>query len=85
MKQGARRPGSKNCASPCSILLTTVKRGFRLHRELCVEVEKGKKCVSEVIVGFPSSGFHTVFEALPSDEVEDSTSDTLVGLAVDYG
>ena len=49
-----------------------------------MEVVKSKKCVGEVIIGFPSSGFHTVFEALPSDEVEDSTSDTPVGLAVDY-
>ena len=65
--------------------LTTVKRGLRLCRELCVEVVKGKKCVGEVIVGFPSSGFCTIFEALPSDEVEDPTSDMLIGLAVDYG
>ena len=50
-----------------------------------MEVVKGEKCIGEVIVGFPSSGLRTVFEALPSDEVEDSTSDTLVGLAVDYG
>ena len=50
-----------------------------------MEVVKGEKCVGEVLIGFPSSGFRTVFEALPSDEVEDSTSDTLVGLAVDYG
>ena len=56
-----------------------------LHREPCVEVVKGEKCIGEVIVGFPSSGFCTVFEALPSDGVEDSTSDTPVGLAVDYG
>ena len=62
-----------------------VKRGLRLCWELCGEVVKGEKCVGEVVVGFPSSGFRTVFEALPSDEVEDSTSDTPVGFAVDYG
>ena len=50
-----------------------------------MEVVKGKKCVGKVIVGFPGSGFSTVLEALPSDKVEDSTSDTLVRLAVDYG
>ena len=50
-----------------------------------MEVVKGEKCVGEVIVGFPSSGFCTVFEPIPSDKVEDSTSDTPVGLAVDYG
>ena len=49
-----------------------------------MEVVKGEKCVGEVIIGFPGSGFRTVLEALPSDEVEDSTSDTPVGLAVDY-
>ena len=46
---------------------------------------EGEKCVGEVIVWFPGSGFRTVLEALPSDEVEDSTSDTPVGLAVNYG
>ena len=50
-----------------------------------MEVVKGEKCVGEVLVGFPSSGFCTVFEALPSDDVEDSPSDTPVGLAVKYG
>ena len=50
-----------------------------------MEVVKGEECVGKVIVGFPGSGFRTVLEALPSDEVEDSTSDTPVGLAVDYG
>ena len=50
-----------------------------------MEVMKGEKCVREVIVGFPGSGFSTVLEALPSNEVENSTSDTPVGLAVDYG
>ena len=50
-----------------------------------MEVVKGEECVGEVVVGFPSSGFRTVLEALPSDKVEDSTSDTPVGLAVDYG
>ena len=50
-----------------------------------MEVMEGEKCVGEVIVGFPGSGFRTVLEALPNDEVEDSTSDTPVGLAVDYG
>ena len=50
-----------------------------------MEVVKGEKCVGEVIVGFPGGGFRTVLEALPSDKVEDSTSDTPVGLAVDYG
>ena len=50
-----------------------------------MEVVKGEKCVGKVIVGFPGSGFCTVLEALPSDEVEDSTLDTLVRLAVDYG
>ena len=62
-----------------------VKHGFRLRWEPCVEVVEGEKCIGEVIVGFPSSGFRTVFKALPSDEVEDSTSDTPIGLAVDYG
>ena len=84
-KQGAQRPGSKNCASACSISLTTVKRGPRLRRKPCVEVVKGEKCVGKIIVGFPGSGFSTVLEALPRDEVEDSTSDTPVGLAVDCG
>ena len=42
-----------------------------------MEVVKGEKCVGEVLIGFPSSGFRTVFKALPSDEVEDCTSDTL--------
>ena len=50
-----------------------------------MEVMKGKKCVGKIIVGFPGSGFSTVLEALPSNEVENSTSDTPVGLAVDYG
>ena len=50
-----------------------------------MEVVKSEKFVGEVIIGFPSSGFCTIFKALPSDEVEDSTSDTLVGLAVEYG
>ena len=50
-----------------------------------MEVVKGKKCVSEVFIGFPSSRIRTVFKALPSDEVEDSPSDTPVGLAVNYG
>ena len=50
-----------------------------------MEVLKGEKCIGEVIVGFPGSGFRTVFEALPSDEVEDSPSDAPVGLSVDYG
>ena len=50
-----------------------------------MEVVKGEECVGEVVVGFPGSGFRTVLEALPSDKVEDSTSDTPVGLAVDYG
>ena len=50
-----------------------------------MEVVKGEKCIGEVVVGFPGSGFRTVLEALPSDEVEDSSSDTPVGLAVDYG
>ena len=50
-----------------------------------MEVVKGKECVGKVIVGFPGGGFRTVLEALPSDKVEDSPSDTLVGFAVDYG
>ena len=50
-----------------------------------MEIVKGKECVGEIIVGFPSRGFHTVFEALPSDEVEDSPSNMPVGSAVDYG
>ena len=50
-----------------------------------MEVVKGEECVGKVIVGFPGSGFRTVLEALPNDEVEDSTSDTPVGLAVYYG
>ena len=50
-----------------------------------MEVVKGEECIGEVVVGFPSSGFCTIFKALPSDKVEDSPSDMLVGLAVDYG
>ena len=50
-----------------------------------MEVVKGEECVGEVVVGFPSSGFRTIFKALPSDKVEDSSSDTPVGLAVNYG
>ena len=50
-----------------------------------MEIVEGEKCVGKVIAGFPGSGFRTVFKALPCDEVEDSTSDTPVGLAVDYG
>ena len=50
-----------------------------------MEVVKGEECVGKVIVGFPGSGFRTVLEALPSNQVEDSTSDTTVRLAVDYG
>ena len=50
-----------------------------------MEVVEGEKCVGEVIVGFPGSGFRTVLKALPSDEVEDATLDMPVGLAVDYG
>ena len=50
-----------------------------------MEVVKGEECIGEVIVGFPSCGFHTIFKALPSDEVEDSPSDMLVGLAVNFG
>ena len=76
---------SKNCASACSVSLTTVKRGPRLRRKPCVEIVKGEKCVGRVIIGFPGGGFCTVLEALPSDEVEDSSSDTPVRLAVDYG
>ena len=50
-----------------------------------MEIVKGKECVGKIVVGFPGGGFHTALEALPSDKVEDSTSDTPVGLAVDYG
>ena len=50
-----------------------------------MEVVKGEECVGKVVVGFPGGGFRTILEALPSDEVEESTSDTPVGLAVDYG
>ena len=50
-----------------------------------MEVVKGEECVGKVIVGFPGGGFRTILKALPSDEVEDSTSDTPVGLAVNYG
>ena len=50
-----------------------------------MEVVKGEECIGKVVAGFPGSGFCTVLEALPSDGVEDSTSDTPVGLAVDYG
>ena len=50
-----------------------------------MEVVKGEECVGEVVVGFPGSGFRTVLETLPSDEVEDSSLDMLVESTVNYG
>ena len=69
----------------CSISLTTVKRGIGFHQEPCVEVVKGMKCFCKVFVGFRGRGFHTILKALPSNKVEDSSSDTPVVFAVDYG
>ena len=50
-----------------------------------MEIMKGERYACKVFVGFQSCRFCTILDALPSDKVEDSSSDTPVGLAVNYG